>query len=108
MNTPQAMAALFDLARDINKSKESGMDVAMAQDTLRKLGDVLGFTFQDSQNSSSSNESGALIELLISTRGDLRAAGQYALADKVRDSLTKLGISLEDTANGTEWKYSQG
>ena len=108
LNTPQALAALFDLARDINKSKESGVEVARAQDTLRNLGDLLGLTFQDSITPHSSDNSGAFINLLITTRGELRTAGQYALADKIRDSLTKLGVSLEDTAKGTEWKYSQG
>ena len=42
LNTPQALAALFDLAREINRAIESGQGVSQAQKTLEKLGSVLG------------------------------------------------------------------
>ncbi len=45
-----------------------------------------------------------LVELLIQTRARLRAAKQFKLADQVRDQLSTLGITLEDTPNGTQWK----
>jgi cysteinyl-tRNA synthetase len=45
-NTPQAMAALFDLARDINRAEEDGKDAAQARRTLKELGGVLGLTFK--------------------------------------------------------------
>ena len=105
LNTPQALAALFDMARDINRAKESGQGVGQAQETLRKLGDVLGLTFKESHIPRSDGETSAQIDLLVATRRELRAAGQYASADKIRDDLTKLGVSLEDTPEGTQWKY---
>jgi cyanophycinase-like exopeptidase len=49
-------------------------------------------------------DSTALIDLLISTRTRLRASKQFALADEVRDALTDMGIVLEDTPDGTQWK----
>ncbi|HEX7587534.1 MAG TPA: hypothetical protein VF478_04395 [Anaerolineae bacterium] len=45
----------------------------------------------------------ALVELLVTTRTQLRAAKQFALADQVRQALTDLGITLEDTPDGTHW-----
>ncbi len=45
-----------------------------------------------------------LVELLITTRAQLRAAKQFALADQVRRSLTEMGVVLEDTPQGTTWK----
>ena len=42
--------------------------------------------------------------LYIELRADLRSAKQYAMADKVRDRLTELGVILEDKSQGTEWK----
>ena len=45
-NTPQAIAALFDLARDINRAEEEGKDVAKARQMLQRLGGVLGLTFK--------------------------------------------------------------
>ena len=48
----------------------------------------------------------ALVELLVTTRTQLRAAKQFALADEVRKALTNLGIVLEDTPDGTHWNKS--
>jgi cysteinyl-tRNA synthetase len=44
--------------------------------------------------------------LLIAVRQDLRAAKQYALADKIRGDLARLGVILEDGPQGTTWKSS--
>ena len=46
------------------------------------------------------------IELLVELRKELRAAKQYALADRVRTGLTELGIVLEDGAGVTKWKQA--
>ena len=48
------------------------------------------------------------IELLISTRTDLRAAKQWTLADKIRNELKTLGVMLEDTPEGVQWRFEQG
>ncbi len=103
--TPQAIAALYDLAREINRARNENAAAEMlapAQATLRELADVLGLTLEEPQ--SKMMEAAPFIELLIATRNDLRAAKQYALADKVRDELAKLGVALEDGVRGTTWK----
>ena len=105
LNTSQALAALFDLAREINKARESGNGVGKAQEFLRKLGDILGLTFRGSDRGSE-GDSKAFVELLVNIRSELRVAGQYALADNIRAGLADLGVSLEDTPQGTEWKHS--
>ena len=99
-NTSQAIAVLFDLAREINKASGS---VSEAQSTLLELAGLLGLTLTG--NEFDSNEAGPFIELLIETRAALRKERQFALADQVRDRLIGMGVALEDTANGTEWKY---
>ena len=104
LNTPQALAALFDLARAINRGMESGTDVGRAQDTLRSLGGILGLTFQ--QPSDTRREDGSpFVDLLVEVRTRLRAAKQYELADEIRSRLTKLGVVLEDTPGGSGWTY---
>ena len=105
LNTPQALAALFDLAREINRAMESGQGVGQAQKTLEKLGSVLGLTFRRPQKKEAEGEAKPFIDLLVSMRSDLRAARQYEMADQVRSRLDELGVVLEDTPQGTLWKY---
>jgi cysteinyl-tRNA synthetase len=132
-NTPQAIAALFDLSRDINKAEETGMSVAKARETLKELGGLLGLTFKapvetslDAEplkalassiyekvksaniaginTGSLSDDAELLMKLLITVRKELRKAKQFQLADELRNKLTDLGIILEDTPQGTTWK----
>ena len=103
LNTPQALAALFDLAREINRARESGRRVQEAQGTLRDLGDVMGLTFRQPQKDTGTDVK-PFIDILVETRAQLRAARQYALADQLRDRLAELAIVLEDTPQGTVWQ----
>ena len=106
LNTPRALAALFDLAREVNRSADEGKDVSAAQETLRHLGGLLGLTFRG-QESSGGDQLAAkpFIELLLDTRAKLREARQFELADRIRDGLNEQGVTLEDTPAGTQWEY---
>jgi len=103
--TSQAIAALFDLARDINRSSESGMDISEARQTLKELCGVLGLTLKEPV--STAGDAAPFIELLIATRKRLREAKQFQLADEVRNKLTELGVTLEDSPQGTTWKLKK-
>ncbi|HEY7293424.1 MAG TPA: DALR domain-containing protein, partial [Dehalococcoidia bacterium] len=102
LNTPQALAALYDLAREINRGRDEGAEVTAAQATLRELGGVLGLTFE--QQIAAKREAAPFIDLVVEVRRELRAAKQWALADRIRDRLSELGIALEDSAQGTSWR----
>jgi cysteinyl-tRNA synthetase len=102
LNTAQAMAVLFDLARDINRSRDAGRSVGGAQATLRELAGILGLRLDTTADDSIA--AAPFIELLISLRKELREAKQYALADRIRDGLGELGVTLEDGPSGTTWK----
>ncbi|HEY4669401.1 MAG TPA: cysteine--tRNA ligase [Tepidiformaceae bacterium] len=104
LNTPRALAALFDLAREINRCRDEGKDVSNLQATLRELAGVLGLTL--SAAGSKKQEAAPFIDLLVTLRSELRAAKQWALADRVRDSLAELGVELKDTPEGTTWSAS--
>jgi len=101
-NAAQAIAVLFELAREINRAREEELDVAEAQDTLAELARILGFTLEEPAKLPL--DAGPFIELLISVRNDLRQAKEWQLADKIRSQLVELGITLEDTSRGTDWK----
>ena len=106
LNTPKALAVLFDLVRDMNRAGDEGQDITPAQDCLRRLGGILGLTFQET-TSGGNDELAAkpFIELLLATRDELRKAKQYEMADHIRDGLDQQGVVLEDTAQGTQWQY---
>ena len=104
LNTPQAVAALFDLARDINRGRDAGRNIDPGQDALRELGGVLGLTFEDRPRSEDSLAAAPFIDLLVSIRTELRSARQFALADQIRDGLARQGVTLEDGPQGTQWE----
>ena len=103
-NTPRALASIFDLSREINRATEQGFDVTDAQQTLLELVGVLGIDL-DEPDSSADGDIAPFVELLINIRTELRGARQFALADKIRDELAELGVSLEDSSSGTEWRH---
>jgi len=104
-NAPQAVAAMFELVREINRGNEKGLDIQAAQEMLRELAGVIGFTLQDNKRLSGVEEKE--IEALIAARSEYRKAKEWKKADEVRDQLTKMGVAIEDTARGTVWKISR-
>ena len=106
LNTPQALAALFDLAREINRLGPEGGDVAEAQATLRELAGVLGLSLE--QDVAALTGAEPFLDLLVEVRQELRAARQFELADRVRDRLLDMGVALEDTPQGTRWRVRSG
>ena len=103
-NTPRALASLFDLSREINRASEQGKSVSDAQNVLQELLELLGIDLED-QDSTSDTDVAPFVELLVDIRAELRVARQFALADKIRDGLAERGVSLEDSGNGTEWRF---
>jgi cysteinyl-tRNA synthetase len=104
-NTPQAIAALFDLGRDINRGETERLNVMQALETFKELANVLGFTLKAPEKLSP--DAAPFIDLLIATRNRLREARQWQLADELRAKLGELGVVLEDTPKGTVWKYKR-
>ncbi len=110
-NTPVAFSVLFDLARELNKAKETDFDGAQVLAfTLKKLASLLGLLQDDPEdflkNSVSQDDAltNAAIEHSIQARLDAKKAKNWALADKIRDDLKEQGVILEDSPNGqTSW-----
>jgi len=112
-NTPEAFPVLFELAKEINRVKSSGIDsdakrASELATQLVNLGNVLGLLTQDPevflQGDAGEDDEVAEIEALIKQRNDARASKDWAMADDARDKLNALGIVLEDGANGTTWR----
>ena len=119
-NTAGAIAELFELTNATNRYSEvlglatredvSHMDRALllgAVATLRRLGALLGlFQKRVSLSRSLPAQEGKLIDLLIEVRRRARDAKRYDLADYIREQLSDLGVALEDTVEGTVWRWS--
>ncbi len=101
MNTPAALAALFDLSREINRARDETREIANAQGTLRELAGVLGLTLREP---GAAQSAAPFIELLVELRDEMRAQKLFQLADRIRVRLADLGITLEDSAEGTRWR----
>jgi cysteinyl-tRNA synthetase len=105
-NSAGAVAALFELVRATNTARDAGVGgqpFAAAQATFKELAAVLGLRL-DLNRHGKGQDSAPFIELLIEMRAELRKAKQFALADLVRSRLSDLGVTLEDSPQGTHWK----
>ncbi len=99
-NTPIALAALFDLAGEINRNRSPRL-----AGQLRALGGTLGLLQQDpAQFLRGSEDEAAGIELLIAVRATAKKEKKFDEADRVRKALLDKGIVLEDGPGGTTWR----
>jgi cysteinyl-tRNA synthetase len=108
-NTPEAIAVLFDLASEVNRTQ--GTEKQMLASTLKSLGSILNFLQRDPiafLQAGSKQEVGlsaAYIEEKIAERVAAKQAKDFAMADLIRKALLDQGVVLEDKPGGlTEWR----
>ncbi len=109
LNTPKALAELFEHARTLNKCDDAAERQQLAAQLLA-AGEVVGLVQDDPESWFSGAEEGGLdaeeIEVLLARREEARASGDYAAADRIRDELAGRGITIEDSPSGTRWRRS--
>jgi cysteinyl-tRNA synthetase len=105
-NTAGAMGYIFDLVRAINQARDAGAgpgDLKPAQQALLELSGVLGLKLAEVE--STGGAAGPLVDLLVEVRTELRRQKLWAMSDLVRDRLADLGVTLEDSKDGTTWRW---
>jgi len=111
-NTPEALAVLFDLAREINRTrKQDETKAAPLAAELRSLGGMLGILQSDPETylrgeAEDDGLNDEQINELIEQRVAAKAGKNWTEADRIRDQLQEAGIVLEDGAGGTSWRRS--
>ncbi len=99
--TPEAVAVLFDLASEVNRSRDARLAAL-----LRDLGGVLGLVQNEPTShlqAGASLDEGA-ISALIAERTAAKAAKDFARADRIRNDLLAQGVVLKDGPGGTTWE----
>lgn len=108
-NSPIAIAALFDIAREINKLRELN-DISQATQLasqLKQLGKIFGFLQMDPESFLQGDvdvDFASKVEALIAQRNAARKNKDFAQADQVRDTLKAMHVVIEDGAQGTTWR----
>lgn len=105
-NTASAIASVFELGKQINQTRADGANDAQLQKlqaVFVELTSTLGLQLIEEQAVDSNAD--AFIDLLVALRRDLRIEKNWAMSDKIRDELNKLGVILEDSKEGTTWSW---
>lgn len=105
-NSAGALGYLFELVRVINQARSENADDASlkpAQDLFTELTGVLGLSLNKSIDGESSAE--PFIDLLVEIRKEIRSQKLWSLSDQIRDQLSELGVIIEDSKEGTSWRW---
>jgi cysteinyl-tRNA synthetase len=110
LNTPKALAVLFDLAKQANTATDPGTR-AQLKAALIGAGRMIGILEMDPEawfagGGAASHIDGEEIERLIAARNAARKAKDFAEADRIRDALAAQGIQIEDGPQGTSWRVA--
>jgi len=109
LNTPKALAELFGLARDLNKTSDADERRRMTASMLA-AGSVMGLLQTDPEDWFAGHAEGKLagdeIDVLLAKRKAARTSRDFNAADAIRDQLADAGISIEDSPEGTTWRRS--
>jgi cysteinyl-tRNA synthetase len=105
LNTPKAMAAFFELARELNKAEDDEKQQRLAAQ-MYATGRLLGFLTEDADAwfTGDGDMPAEEIESLLEERRRARADKDFAKADEIRDRLAEAGVQIEDGAGGTTWR----
>ena len=112
INTPRALAALFSLAREINRLGNSAEATELARQ-LRASAEIVGLLGEDpaawlAYDAAPDSIAADKIDDLVASRDAARAQRDFAAADRIRDRLLDMGIIIEDSRDGTRWRRVGG
>ncbi len=102
-NTADAISAIYELVRFINKSIKDNVSKEFAVKEMEMLGKLCGVLGINKEKEKVEDEDTALIEELIAKRTEAKKNKNFAEADAIRDKLTEMGVTIKDTRQGVQW-----
>ncbi len=116
-NTPKALARLFELVGVINNHKDGRGEytliknetiLALQQNFRTILQDILGLEDEmaSSDGSTAAKSLNVAMELILELRQEARKSKNWAMADKIRDSLTAANVVVKDGKDGSSWRFN--
>jgi cysteinyl-tRNA synthetase len=111
LNTPDAITRLHSLAGEI-RGPASGLHQIQLKCTLKASGSFLGILTKTRAEYLASDPGSIVVdkskvERLVDARLQARRTKQFAVADRIRDELAKMGVVLKDTKDGTTWEIAR-
>jgi cysteinyl-tRNA synthetase len=104
-NTAGALAPVYELVKIINSARDAGAtdeQLAPVQAMLRELTGVFGLRLAEK---SGSGDADKFVDLLVEVRSEARKQKLWAFSDMIRDRLKGLGVTIEDSKEGTSWRW---
>ena len=108
LNTPVALAHVFDAVRLVNQAKDGSLRLSdadyqsLSEIFCKLVPDVLGLIDEVSASSEEKTVEG-LMDMILEVRREAKARKDFATSDSIRDRLKELGVTIKDTKEGTEW-----
>ena len=120
-NTPEALGVVFETVREANRKLDDGEDAAGLVSAVREMIDVLGLdeaegdsadltdlegrirTLADEVGVDPAEDPATTLDRIVARRAQARSDRDFDLSDRIRDSLSEMGIAVEDGADGSSW-----
>ena len=108
-NTPILISVLFDAIKLVNKVQDRRIIITAAQkEALKTLihgytFDVLGLEVESQMGGAESDDTGALLDLLVQLRSDAKTSKDWGTADSIRNALSDIGVTIKDGKEGSTW-----
>ena len=112
LNSPIAIAVLFDWVRNINSLAEGKEKITQSDlETLTKefraiVFDVLGIVDEQGGGSKQAELTGKLIDMLLTMRLEAKARKDFETSDRIRNQLTEMGVTVRDRKDGFDWEIA--
>lgn len=104
LNVPSALGVIHEHVRAGNTKLDSGQDAT--QDASWVLAMLTALNLMPEKSTEVDEQLAVRVEALIQARADARAAKDFALADQIRQEISALGVTIEDTATKTTWSLN--